>query len=112
MSGEANVDLDTGIQYTAKNIITYQVKDVALSATDDKGRRDLNNIGSGEGYYITNGYAVGINWSKANRSAKTKYTYKEGTILDGQDVGGQEISVSDGRTYIEIQTTAQKLTIE
>ena len=73
---------------------------------------DLHTIGSGEGYYITNGYAIPIKWSKSSRSAKTKYTYKSGTVIDGQDVGGQEISVSDGRTWIEVQTTKQKTTIE
>ena len=53
------------------------------------------------GYYITNGYAVPINWSKSSRNDKTKYTYSDGT----------EIEVSDGRTYIEVQTTSQNLTI-
>ena len=73
---------------------------------------DLDTIGLGEGYYITNGYAVPINWNKSSRSSKTKYTYKNGVILNGKDVSGQEISVSDGRTWIEIQTTKQNLTIE
>ena len=101
MSGEANVDLDTGIQYTAKNIITYQVKDVALADTENKGRRDLNNIGSGEGYYITNGYAVPITWEKTSRSGQTVYKYKDGT----------EINVNDGNTFIQIQPVGQILTI-
>ena len=47
-----------------------------------------------------------------NFSEKTKYTYKEGTVIDGKNVGGQEVSISDGRTWIEIQTTKQTLTIE
>lgn len=101
MSDEANVDLDTGIQYTAKNIITYQVKDVALADTENKGRRDLNNIGSGEGYYITNGYAIPITWEKTSRSGQTVYKYKNGT----------EINVNDGNTFIQIQPIGQTLTI-
>ena len=79
---------------------------------DDNYYWDLDTIGSGEGYYITNGYAVPIKWSKSNRKSKTKYMYKEGTILDGQDVSGQEISVSDGRTWIEVQTKSYSTTIE
>ena len=79
---------------------------------DDNYYWDLSTIGSGEGYYITNGHAVPITWSKSSRSSKTKYTYKAGTVINGKNVGGQEISVSDGRTYIEVQTTEQKLTIE
>ena len=103
------VDHNTKEPVTTKNIITYKVD---YEMCDDNYYWDLHTIGSGEGYYITNGYAVEINWNKSSRSSKTKYTYKEGTILNGKDVGGQEISVSDGRTWIEIQTTKQKLTIE
>lgn len=94
---------------TTKNII---VQKLTYQVCDDNYYWDLNTIGSGEGYYITNGYAVPITWKKSSRSGKTKYSYKTGTIIDGKDVGGQEISVSDGRTYIEVQTTSQKLTIE
>lgn len=103
------VDYKTKEAVTTKNIIVQKIN---YSMCDDNYYWDLDTIGTGEGYYITNGYAIPIKWSKSSRSSKTKYTYKEGTILDGQDVGGQEISVSDGRTYIEIQTTEQKLTIE
>ena len=53
----------------------------------------MKNIGSGEGYYITNGYAVKIKWSKEDRDKQTKYTYLDGT----------EIDVSDGNTFIQIQ---------
>ena len=94
---------------TTKNIIVQKVK---YSVCNDGYYWDLDTIGTGEGYYITNGYAVPIKWSKSTRSSKTKYTYKSGTVIDGQDVGGQEISVSDGRTWIEVQTTKQKITIE
>lgn len=102
-------DHNTKEAVTTKNIIIQKVK---YKMCDDNYYWDLDTIGSGEGYYITNGYAVPIIWSKSNRSSKTKYTYKTGVILDGQNVGGQEISVSDGRTWIEVQTTEQKLTIE
>ena len=69
---------------------------------DVKGRQDIDNIGSGEGYYITNGYAVPIKWSKKSRTAQTVYTYTDGT----------EIKVNDGNTYIQIQPKSQKLTIK
>ena len=98
-NGTANVDHNTKEQFTAKNII---VQKITYSVCDDNYYWDLKTIGSGNGYFITNGYAVPIKWSKASRGAKTKYTY-----LDGK-----EIEVSDGRTFIEIQTTQQKLTIE
>lgn len=108
-NGNKCVDHNTNEAVTTKNII---VEKINYDMCDDNYYWNLYTIGSGEGYYITNGYAVPITWSKSDRSSKTKYVYKAGTIIDGKDVGGQEISVSDGRTWIEVQTTSQKLTIE
>lgn len=98
MSGEAHKDLDTGKQYTTKNIITYQVKN---SSYDSYGRQELDNIGSGEGYYITNGYAVPITWEKTCRSCKTVYKYTDGST----------IKLSDGNTWIQIQPLNKVLDI-
>lgn len=108
-AGNKCVDYKTKEDITTKNII---VQKLSYSKCSDNYYWDLDTVGSGEGYYITNGYAVPIKWSKSSRSAKTKYTYKSGTVIEGQDVGGKEISVSDGRTWIEVQTTKQKTTIE
>ena len=108
-AGKKCLDHKTKEEVTTKNII---VEKLEYKMCDDNYYWDLSTIGSGEGYYITNGHAVPITWSKSSRSSKTKYTYKAGTVINGKNVGGQEISVSDGRTYIEVQTTEQKLTIE
>lgn len=94
-------DYVTGLQYTAKNIITYQVENYTIRG-DDKGRQTLDNIGSGTGWYISEGYAVPITWKKSSRSSKTIYKYADGT----------EIKVNDGNTYIQIQPTSKNLTIE
>lgn len=94
-------DYVTGIQYTAKNIITYQVENYTISG-DNKGRQTLENIGSGTGFYISEGYAVPITWEKTSRGSRTKYKYTDGT----------EIKVNDGNTYIEIQPALKNLTIE
>lgn len=93
------VDHDTKEQVSTKNIIVQKIN---YEMCSDNYYWNLKTVGSGEGYFITNGYAIPIKWSKTSRKAKTKYTY-----LDGQ-----EIEVSDGRTYIELQTTKQELTIE
>lgn len=108
-AGKKCLDHKTKEEVTTKNII---VEKLEYKMCDDNYYWDLSTIGSGEGYYITNGHAVPITWSKSSRSSKTKYTYKAGSVINGKNVGGQEISVSDGRTYIEVQTTEQKLTIE
>lgn len=102
------VDHNTKEDVTTKNII---VQKITYSKCSDKYYWELNTTGSGNGYYITNGYAVPITWSKKNRSSKTIYCYAKGTVINGQDVSGQEIEVSDGRTWIEVQTTSQNLSI-
>jgi hypothetical protein len=101
INDKAHTDDITKNQYHFKNIITYQVDNDTITE-DEKGRQTLYNVGSGEGYYITNGYAVKIKWSKASREAQTKYTYLDGT----------EINVSDGNTFIQIQPKGEDLTIK
>ena len=102
VNGNVHKDYVTGTQYTVKNIITYQVHNYDLNDGSGKGRQGIENIGSGTGYYISEGYAVPINWSKSSREAQTKYTYSDGT----------EIKVNDGNTFIQIQPTGRNLTIE
>lgn len=102
MSGKENVDLETGIQYTAKNIIVYKVRNYTLDDGSDKGRQELQNIGSGSGYLITGGYSVPITWEKTSRSAQTVYKYQN----------GKEIVVNDGNTFIQICPTNADITIE
>lgn len=98
INNAAHVDAITKQQYTTKNIIIQKVSNYSM---DSYGRQDLNNIGTGSGYYITNGYAVPINWSKNSKNEKTVYKY-----LDGE-----EIKVNDGNTYIQIQPLSQNTTI-
>lgn len=98
MNDKKHIDLDTKEQYSTKNIITYQVKN---SSYDSYGRQELDNIGSGEGYFISEGYAVPITWEKTCRSCQTVYKYKD----------GKEILVNDGNTWIHIQPVGKSLKI-
>lgn len=100
MSNTPHKDAITGEQYTAKNII---ITPIANSEYDSYGRQQLDNIGSGEGYFITNGYAVPIIWEKTSRDSQTVYKYKSTE---------KEIKVSDGNTFIQIQPKGETLTIE
>ena len=72
-----------------KNIIIEKVENSSL---DSYGRQDLDTTGDGEGYYITNGYALPITWEKDDRNSKTIYKY-----LDGS-----KVEVNDGNTFIQI----------
>lgn len=92
-------DFSTGEVFTTKNII---VQKITAGYTDNNKYLELDTVSAGEGYYITNGVAVPIDWSKSDRRAKTKYTYKN----------GEEIEVSDGRTWIEVMLYERPLTIE
>ena len=97
MNDKAHTDAVTEEQYTTKNIIIQKVYNFSM---DSYGRQDMNNVGTGEGYFITNGYAVPITWSKNSRKEKTIYKY-----LDGA-----ELKVNDGNTYIQIQPSSQNPT--
>lgn len=94
MNGETHIDAKTKKQYHVKNIILVQIKNDSF---DDYGRQDLENIGSGEGYFITNGYSIPITWVKESRSSKTIY----------KKMNGEEIQVNDGNTAIEIEPVTQ-----
>ena len=91
-------DYVTKEQYAFKNIITYKVSNTVI---DNYGRLDIANVGSGEGYYITNGYAIPIKWEKSSRKSQTRYYY----------MSGKELEISDGNTFIQIQPSSKTLTI-
>lgn len=99
VNGNANIDYYTKEQFTAKNILVQKIKTKMAS---DNYYWDLETVGSGDGYFITEGYAVPIKWTKESREAKTKYTYLDGT----------EVLLNDGNTYIQLQSVNQTLTIE
>ncbi len=98
VNGNANIDYYTKEQFTAKNILVQKIKTKMAS---DNYYWDLETVGSGDGYFITEGYAVPIKWTKESREAKTKYTYLDGT----------EVLLNDGNTYIQLQSVNQTLTI-
>lgn len=102
MSGKSNVDLETGEQYTAKNIIIYEVENYTLADAGGSGKQGLNNIGKGTGYLVTGGYSVPITWEKSARNAQTVYKYNN----------GEEIKVNDGNTFIQICPINSNITIE
>jgi hypothetical protein len=100
--GKPAVDRVTGAQYTFKNIIVYAVRNYPLNDEPGKGRQGIDNLGSGSGYFITDGYAIPITWEKTSRASKTIY----------KDLAGNEIKVNDGNTIIHLQPLNQLLTIE
>ena len=100
VNNKSQNDYVTGKQLTVKNIIVYKVKYSNIQG-DDKGRQTIDNVGTGTGYYISNGYAVPITWKKDSRSSATIYKYNN----------GKEIQVNDGNTFIQIMPDNQTLAI-
>lgn len=91
VNGKEHVS-QTGEALSAKNIILYQLKNTPLADGENKDRQDLSNLGSGTGYYLSDGKMVKINWSKQSREAKTVYTLEDGSPL----------MLNPGNTYIQI----------
>ena len=89
MHGGAHVDAGNGnVQTTFKNVI---LQDVTFNQLDENGYMIFNCIGEGRwGWYITNGTAMQITWSKLSDTGVTKY----------YDFDGNEITVNTGKTYI------------
>ena len=90
--GEEQTDWDTDEPVTTKNIIITFCDNYTLTDSENKGRQGLRNIGTFDGYYITNGRAIKIQCIKDARDEKTIY----------QDMNGNEIEVNDGNTFVNI----------
>ncbi len=95
-------DWTTGDAVTTKNIIITFCDNYTLSDSENKGRQGLKNIGTFDGYYITNGKAIKIKCIKNARDEKTKY----------QDLEGNEIKVNDGNTFVNICSTDTDVVLE
>jgi len=99
--GVKQTEGESGNEITAKNIIITSAENYTMADTENKGRQDLKNIGTLEGYYITNGKAIKITCEKSSKSSQTIY----------KDLDGNEIQVNDGNTFIQIQPINQKTVI-
>ena len=95
-------DYITGEAIKTKNIIITMCDNYTLQDSENKGRQGLKNIGTFDGYYITNGKAIPIKCIKTERSKQTIY----------RDLDGNEIEVNDGNTFINICPTDAEIVIE
>ena len=95
-------DWDTKETVTTKNIIITFCDNYTLTDEENKGRQGLKNIGTFDGYYITNGKAIKIKCTKQSREDKTEY----------RDLQGNEIKVNDGNTFVSICPTDANVVID
>lgn len=100
--GKEQTDWDTKEIITTKNIIVTFCDNYTLSDVENKGRQGIKNIGTFDGYYITNGRAIKIKCIKNERDEQTVY----------QDMEGNEIKVNDGNTFVNICPTDADVVLE
>ena len=99
---KAQKDWTTGDAVQTKNIIITMCDNYTLADKENKGRQGLKNIGTFNGYYITNGKAIKIKCIKSDRNKQTIY----------QDLDGNEINVNDGNTFVHICPTNSNISFE
>jgi len=99
--GKIQIDRNTNEQVKTANIIVLKMSSPVIEG-DTYGRRNLKNIGSGDGFFITGGKAIPIKWSKTARDAQTEYTTQDGKTL----------ILNRGQTWIEIVSNLDYVTIK
>ena len=98
-NGKNQYDRKSSQQLHYKNIIIQRVQ---IGTMQGQNILEAKTVGSGTGYYITNGKFLPIKWSKQSREGKTTYTFENGT----------EITLNDGNTFVQIVPTDANITIE
>ena len=88
--GKEHMDYNTGEQLTFRNLIVQFVKEWDI---DKNGYQTMElDDASGEGYFVTDGFAEKITWKKIGTDGVTRYY--------GED--GEEILLNPGKTYIAV----------
>ena len=93
-----HTDAISHVQYSAKNIIIAFVNNYPLNDGENKDRQQMDTVGKGEGFLVTNGKYTKITWEKKNKTAKSYY----------RNQSGNEIVLNQGQTWIQIVPTYQK----
>lgn len=86
-----HMERNSGEQVKTANIIVQQIASPLIPG-DSYGRRNLNDIGTGKGYFVTAGRVVDIEWSKKARDSQTTYA----------TTNGKPLLLNRGQTWIEI----------
>ncbi len=91
----------SGTQIAPKNVIVYFTSTVPyINYEGAQGVRIGLNGKAGKGYFFQDGKTIPITWSKASRSAQTKYL----------DESGKEIRLNPGQTWIEVVPEGRSVT--
>ena len=99
-NGQKHVDGATSAQIAVKNVIVL-FTDISVIPGDEKARVAVTNVGTGAGWYFTNGQRAEIAWSRSSSTDKMKYAYKDGS----------ELILNAGKTFICVVDNAAAKTI-
>lgn len=86
-------------KFYTKNLVILKAHTTTI---DNVGRKDVKNVDTLEGYYITNGRAQKILAKKEGRAKRTKYIVKS---------TNQEVVFNDGNTYVMVIPGTQNISI-
>ena len=102
-NGMAHVDGTTGEQLSVKNVLIL-FTDISLIPGDTAGRLSVGTVGSGQGYYITNGKRKVVNWSREGKTSTMHIEYRN----------GDELILNSGKTFICVvdNSVAKKIDFE
>jgi hypothetical protein len=98
---EYGSDYIDGTTQTTVNFKNLVVLFADTSIVDDYGRRAVQLVGTGTGYFMVNGKSVPITWSHASESEPFVYEYKDGT----------PVTFGIGKTYIGVVPTGSNITM-
>ncbi|MGM9624170.1 MAG: DUF3048 domain-containing protein, partial [Eubacteriales bacterium] len=98
-NGNKHIDGTTGEQLGFENLIILFCP--YTFTNDDYNHIEVDDVGSGKGYYMTGGKYVEINWSKTSGDTPFKLTY----------AGGREVYLTPGKTDIEIVSYSGNVTV-
>ncbi len=86
--GGEQTDALTDEQVAVKNIL-FQIADWSV-ADQEAGYLEVQTVGNGDGYYVTNGKVIPVTWSKESQTEPTRY----------YDEDGNEITLNQGKTWV------------
>lgn len=98
---QKQIDANTKEQLTTKNII-IQFANVRNRPGDREGRLDIQLIGTGSGYFISNGKVIPITWDKPDQKTPTMF----------KRLGGNQLLINPGKSWICVAPLDTKVTFE
>ena len=87
--GAEQTEATTGDQIAVKNVIIQYVPSTVIDSSSST--LNIDTVGTGEGYFITNGKAINVTWSKDADGEPTRY-------FDADS--GDEITLNQGKSFI------------